>query len=163
MKILETSSGRWTLNCTGYSKYTMRLFLLLVLCTFYAVGFSQTTKDTTFSVRGFICECKLAIDGKPDVKPFDLNEKPAQYPGGSNEWEKFVKKNIDKKLKGKDAVEVHFEVDAYGQLSGLRLLNRAPNQKYEEVVRILRLSGTWFPAIQNGFCIKSVKRLTLEF
>lgn len=97
------------------------------------------------------------------MKPFDLNEKPAQFPGGADEWEKFVKKNIDKKLKGKHEVEVHFEVDERGQLSGFRLLNRAPNQKYEEVVRILRQSGTWFPAIQNGYCTKSIKRLKLEF
>jgi hypothetical protein len=125
--------------------------------------YSQEFKDTTFSIRGNNCQCKLVIEGTADIKPFDLNEKSAYYPGGEDEWKKFVKKNIDKKLKGKDVVEVHVEIDEKGELSGFRLLSRAANQKYEEAIYILKLSGNWFPAVQNGYCVKSVKRLVFEF
>jgi hypothetical protein len=141
----------------------MKIILLFICCFISSLLFSQTTKDTTFSIRGNTCQCKLVTEGTADVKPFDLNEKPAYYPGGEDEWKKFVKKNIDKKLKGKDVVEVHVEINEKGELSGFRLLSRAANQKYEEAVYILKLSGKWFPAIQNGYCVKSVKRLVFEF
>jgi periplasmic protein TonB len=141
----------------------MKITLLLISLFIGSQLLSQTTIDTTFSIRGNTCQCKLVKEGTADVKPFDLNEKPAYYPGGEDAWEKFVKKNINKKLKGKDAVEVHVEINEKGELSGFRLLNRAANQKYEEAVYILKLSGNWFPAIQNGYCVKSVKRLVLEF
>ena len=140
----------------------MKITLFLVSIFIGSQLLSQTSIDTTFSIRGNTCQCKLVTEGTAAVKPFDLNEKPAYYPGGEDAWEKFVKKNIDKKLKGKHAVEVHFQVNEMGVLSDFRLLNRAANQKYEEVVRLLRLSGNWFPAIQNGYCVKSVKRLVLE-
>ncbi len=142
---------------------TRILLILSLLISADQLPAQSIIKDTTFVSGIHTCSCKFVVEGTADIKPFDLNEKPAYYPGGGDAWEKFVKKNIDKKLKGKHEVEVHFEVAADGELSGFRLLNRAPNQKYEEVVRLLRLSGKWFPAIQNGYCVKSIKRLKLEF
>jgi hypothetical protein len=140
----------------------MKKYILILALCFSVQGFSQTVKDTIYTAGEYTCQCKLALDGKPDVKPFDLNEKAAHYPGGDEEWKKFVKKNINKKLKGKDEVEVYMEIDETGVLSNFRLLNRAANQKYEEAVYLLRLSGRWFPAVQNGFCVKSVKKLLFE-
>jgi hypothetical protein len=137
--------------------------LFIILLSLFSVSlFSQKVIDTTFSKNGSSCICKLAVEGKPDIKPFDLNEKKAEYPGGEEEWKKFVKKNINKKLKGKEEVAVSFEIDEVGRLSNYRLLNRAANQKYEEVVYILKLSGHWFPAVQNGYCVKSVMRMNFE-
>ncbi len=124
--------------------------------------YSQEFKDTTFSVQGVTCQCKYNINIEDDNKIFDRSEKVAYYPGGEDEWKKFVKKNIDKSYKGKDEVIIRFEVDKNGDLSGFTLLNKSPNQKYEEVVRILKLSGKWFPSIQNGFCLKSYVRLSFE-
>jgi hypothetical protein len=140
----------------------MKLIQLSLFLLFASSVCSQITKDTTFSIRGYNCECKLVLEDGGDVKPFDLNEKPASYPGGDEAWKKFVKKNIDKKIKGKDAVEVQVEINEKGVLSGFRLLSRAPNQKYEEALRLLRMSGNWFPTVRNGFCVKSVKRLIFE-
>lgn len=139
-----------------------KLIFLFIFFILTQSCFSQLTKDTTFNSNDATCSCKLALDGKPDVKPYDPNEKPAEYPGGGDEWKKFVKKNLNKKLKGKETVEVSFEIDEVGVLSNFRLLNRAANQKYEEAVYILKLSGRWFPAVQNGYCVKSVKRLSFE-
>ena len=69
---------------------------------------------------------------------------------------------MDKGLKGKDEVEVRFQVDKNGDLSTFLLMNKSPNQKYEEVLRLLKSSGKWFPSIQNGFCVKSYVRLSFE-
>lgn len=138
-----------------------KIYLLISLFIISDV-YSQEFKDTTFSVQEFTCSCKYNFNSEDDNKIFDRSEKVAHYPGGEEEWKKFVKKNIDKSFKGKHPVEVRFEVDKNGNLSAFLLLNKAPNQKYEEVVRLLKSSGKWFPSVQNGYCVKSYVRLSFE-
>ncbi len=138
-------------------KFSILFFLFTSLHTY-----SQEFKDTTFSIREFTCSCKYNLDPQEDNKIFDRSAKSAYYPGGENEWKKFAKKNLDKGFKGKHTVEVRFQVDKNGELSGFTLLSTAPAQKYEEVVRVLRSSGKWFPSVQNGFCVKSFVRLSFE-
>lgn len=138
-----------------------KLFFLFFLL-FYLNTYSQSYKDTTFSVRTFTCSCKYNINISDDNTIFDRDEKVAHYPGGEKEWKKFLKKNLDEGFKGKHEVQVRFQVDKNGDLSEFTLLNRTPNQKYEEVLRVLKLSGKWFPSVQNGFCVKSSVRLVLE-
>ena len=138
-----------------------KLFTLL----FFFVNsdsYSQTYKDTKFSVRAFTCSCKYNINISDDNIIFDRDEKVAHYPGGEKEWKKFLKKNLDEGFKGKHEVQVQFQVSKNGDLSEFTLLNRTPNQKYEEVLRVLKLSGKWFPSVQKGFCVKSSVRLVLE-
>jgi hypothetical protein len=140
----------------------MRKFLLLLSVFFSIQCVAQEYKDTTFSVRGYTCTCKYNFNEQDDNGIFDRNAKEAGYPGGEDEWKKFVKKNIDKSYKGKHTVELKFTVDKNGDLSGYTVLNSAPAQKYEEVVRVLKLSGKWFPSVQKGFCVKSVLHIKLE-
>jgi hypothetical protein len=137
--------------------------ILIILC--FLTGLhagAQQYKDTTFTERGFTCTCKYNFNSEDDNKLFDRSEIPARYPGGDAEWKKFVKMNIDRSYKGKHPVEIRFQVDKNGDLSTFMLQNKAPNQKYEEVVRLLRSSGKWFPSVQNGFCAKSYVRLSFE-
>lgn len=139
-------------------KNLFSFFLLLSALSVY----SQQYKDTTFSVRGFTCTCKYNLNIEDDNKIFDLSEKPAHYPDGEEEWKKFVKKNLDKGFKGKEEVEVRFQVDKDGNLSAFELMTRSPAQKYQEIVRVLKLSGKWMPSVQNGYCVKSVVRATFN-
>lgn len=140
------------------SKIILLFFLLISVLHTY----SQEFKDTALSVRGFTCLCKYNINIEDDNKIFDRSEKPAYYPGGEEEWKKFVKRNMDKGFKGKHDVEVRFEVDKNGDLGNFLLLNKTPNVKYEEILRILKLSGKWFPSVQNGYCVRSYVRLSFE-
>jgi hypothetical protein len=140
----------------------MKKFILILCLLVVSNAFSQEFKDTTFSVRHFTCQCKFNLNTLDDNKIFDRSEKSAYYPGGEEDWKKFVKRNLDTKLKGRDNVEVRFEVEKNGDLSNFLLLNRSPNQKFEEVVRVIKLSGKWFPSVQNGFCVKSYVRLSFE-
>ena len=113
-------------------------------------------------MRDFTCACKLHARKEDDNGEFDLHAKDAGYPGGPQVLKKFLKDNIDKSLKGKHSVELRFNVDRNGDISGFTLLNNTPAQKYEEVVRVLKLSGKWFPAVHNGYCIQTVYRLQVE-
>ena len=137
-----------------------KLTLLLLLSNLHT--YSQGYKDTIYSVRGFTCSCKYHLNSGDNKGIFDRTEQPASYPGGEDEWKDFVKRNLDKSLNGKDKVEIRFEVDKNGDLSAFEILNQAPAQKLEEVVRLLKLSGKWFPSRQNGYCVKSFVRRTFE-
>ncbi len=139
----------------------MKTLCLAVAILFCAISNAQEHKDTTFNVQGHTCSCKYNFNVEDDNIIFDRNATKAYYPGGEDQWKKFVKKNLDKGFKGKDEVLVRFVVDKNGDLSDFTLVNRSPNQKYEEVLRILKLSGKWFPSVQKGFCVKSY--LTLGF
>jgi hypothetical protein len=138
-----------------------KFFFLLLLFTGFQ-GFSQKFKDTTFSVREFTCTCKYDKDTIEFKGIFDRSEQPAYYPGGESEWKKFLKKNLNNSFKGKHKVEIRFGVDKNGNLFAFEIMNRAPAQKFEEVVRVLKLSGKWFPAMQNGFCVRAWVWLALE-
>ena len=163
MRILEKSSAKWMGSCTDcFNNNHMRKILLFHFLLIWVQAYSQEYKDTSFTIRGFTCPCKYNINIADDNKIFDRSEQPAYYPGGEEEWKKFVKKNIDKGLKGNHTVEVRFQVDKNGDLSSYVLLNNAPAQKYEEVLRVIKLSGRWFPSLQNEFCVKAYHRLTFE-
>jgi len=101
-------------------------------------------------------------EGKPDIKPFDLNEKPPSYPGGPDEFKKFLRKNIDKSMKWKEKVDVKFKVDINGDLSGFQAVKPAAGQKLKEVVRVLKLSGKWFPGVREGYCVEGEVTITAE-
>lgn len=140
----------------------MRILVLILSSLVAWQAAAQSSKDTTYSERGFSCSCKYNLRVEDDNGIFDRNAKPAAYPGGEEEWKKFVKKNLDKSFKGKDKVEVKFQVDKNGDLSLFEVMTKSPAQKFEEIVRVLKLSGKWFPSVQDGFCVKSFLRLTFE-
>lgn len=137
-------------------------FLLLLFVLAVVPAAAQDYKDTVFTAGAYSCSCKYQLNPADDNGIFDQHPREAAYPGGTDEWKKFVKQNLYKGLKGKHRVELKFTVDKNGDLSGFTVLNSAPAQKYEEVVRILKLSGKWFPSVQKGFCVKSVVHLQLE-
>ncbi len=137
---------------------------LILLCWLFSSlhTYAQAYKDTVFSVREATCSCKYNLDSEDDKGIFDLNEKLAHYPGGHDEWKKFLKKNLDKSFKGKHEVELRFQVDKNGDLSAYELMSRSPAQKYQEIVRVLKISGKWFPSVQKGFCVSSVVTIRVE-
>lgn len=142
----------------------MKKLLFLFPLLFCLHTYSQDYRDTTFSVRDFACSCKYFVNIEDDNKIFDRSEEPAYYPGREKEWKKFLKGNLNTNFAGKKhEFRVQFVVSKNGNLSDIRLLDRAVYQKYEEAVRVLKLSGKWFPAIQNGYCVKSYYTVLFKF
>ncbi len=141
-------------------------FLLLSLLTGLHT-YSQDFRDTTFSVRGFTCQCKYntIIEDKEDKnKIFYRAEESACYPGGENEWSRFMEKNLDTNLKGKKQIfSVEVIINKEGNLTYFRLVDKAKKNKYKEALRVLKMSGKWFPAIQNGYCVKSYHTIVFNF
>ncbi len=96
-------------------------------------------------------------------------EKESEFPGGSGAWLRYLNKNLrypddalNNEIQG--AVVVQFIVDRDGNVSDVEAIS-GPEQGglREEAIRVIKKSGKWTPAIQNGRFVKSYKRQPVIF
>lgn len=85
----------------------------------------------------------------------------AEYPGGAAAWQRFLNKNlrypqedIDNEESG--SVLVQFVVDEKGNVSDVEVL-KGSKAFGAEVVRVIKKSGKWIPAVQGGRQVRSLK------
>ena len=123
-----------------------------------------------------------AIDGGSGIidnkktDPLDDNtifvrvEIDATYPGGSSAWKNFLERN----LKGDVAVDngagpgvytviIQFVVDRQGNISNLEPITNIGYGMEGEAIRVLKKSGKWKPAIQNGKEVIAYRRQPVTF
>lgn len=91
----------------------------------------------------------------------------SEYPGGGAAWLRFLKRNlqypqiaIDNEVQG--YVVVMFIVDREGNVSDVQAVS-GPDELRAEAVRVIRKSGKWTPAIQNGHPVRSYKKQPVGF
>ncbi|HEX9514141.1 MAG TPA: TonB family protein [Puia sp.] len=102
-------------------------------------------------------------------KTFTKVEIESFYPGGIEAWKRYLNKNFrypdeaqNNEIQG--VVMVQFIVDKDGNVSDVRAVS-GPEQGglREEAVRVIKKSGKWTPAIQNGRQVKSYKNQPITF
>jgi len=115
--------------------------------------------------KGIIEAPKKEDDDKDVI--WNKVEIPSEYPGGTAAWQRFLNKNlrfsqeaIDNEIQG--AVVVQFIVDQEGNVSNVEAIS-GPEELRAEAVRVIKKSGQWTPAIQNGRKVKSYKRQPIIF
>ncbi len=130
-------------------------------------------------VLAFTFSCLLAQDKpamndtikvkEPDVI-FTRVEVDASYPGGNTAWSKFLIKNlraniaIDNKAPGGTyMVIVKFVVDKDGSISNIVSETNHGYSMEAEVIRVIKNSGNWNPAYQNGRPVKAYRRQPVTF
>ncbi len=98
---------------------------------------------------------------------FTKVEIESEFPGGRPAWERFLNKNLsypsdaaDNEIQG--TVVVQFVVDLQGNVSNVEAIS-GPEELRAEAIRVIKKSGKWTPAIQNGNPVKSYKRQPLVF
>jgi len=113
-----------------------------------------------------IIEAPKKEDADKDVI-WNKVEIPSEYPGGTAAWQRFLNRNlrfsqeaIDNEIQG--AVVVQFIVDQEGNVSDVQAIS-GPDELRAEAVRVIKKSGQWTPAIQNGHKVKSYKRQPIIF
>ena len=93
----------------------------------------------------------------------------SEYPGGLSAWLRYLTKTLPKyytddlveqQIQGR--VVVQFVVDTEGNVSDVRGVE-GPKELMEVGEKVIRLSGKWTPAIQNGHKVKSYKRQPIIF
>lgn len=112
--------------------------------------------------------------GVVNVKPKDKEpdgfipiEKEAQYPGN---WQRFLSTNlrgdipVDKgATPGNYQVLIQFVVDVEGNVSDIKVLKDPGFGMGEEAIRVIKKSGKWKPAIQNGYPVKAYRKQPITF
>jgi protein TonB len=85
----------------------------------------------------------------------------SSYKGGPEAWKRFLLKNFRPPEMEADGpvtatVVVRFIVDKEGKVSEVEAIS-GPERLRQEAVRVIRLSGQWEPAIQNGRKVSAYK------
>jgi protein TonB len=100
-------------------------------------------------------------------KTFTKVEIESDYPGGPAAWQRYLNKTlrypqdaIDNEVQG--TVVIQFIVDKEGNVSDVEAIS-GPEELRSEAVRVIRKSGKWTPAVQNGRQVKSYKKQPIVF
>ena len=100
-------------------------------------------------------------------KTFTKVEIESEYPGGTSAWQRYLNKSlrypqdaIDNEVQG--TVVVQFIVDKEGVVSDVEAISGASELR-DEAVRVIKKSGKWTPAVQNGRQVKSYKKQPITF
>lgn len=120
---------------------------------------------TTDGIAGVVVQPKKADDDAP----FTVVEIDAKFPGGVPAWARFLNKNlqypeqaIENGIGG--TVIVQFVVDLEGNVSDVEAISGPETGGLrEEAVRVIRKSGKWLPAVQNGRHVKAYRRQPVTF
>jgi len=106
-------------------------------------------------------------DAEPEI--WTKVEIESKFPTGPEGWLRFLYKNLhypedaqNNEIQG--VVMVQFIVDENGNVSNVQAVS-GPEQGglRDEAVRVIKKSGNWTPAIQNGRQVKSYKRQPITF
>jgi len=100
-------------------------------------------------------------------KTFTKVEIESEYPGGMAAWARYLNKNLHypeeaqtNEIQGD--VVVQFIVDKEGNVSEVEAV-AGPNELRDEAVRVIKKSGQWTAAVQNGRKVKSYKKQPIKF
>ncbi|MBS1599037.1 MAG: energy transducer TonB [Bacteroidetes bacterium] len=106
-------------------------------------------------------------DNEDYDKTFTKVEIESDYPGGPGAWQRYLSKNlhypdeaVNNEIQGD--VVVQFIVDKEGNVSDVEAIS-GPAELRDEAVRVIKKSGKWTPAIQNGRQVKSYKKQPIKF
>jgi len=100
-------------------------------------------------------------------KTFTKVEIESDYPGGIAAWARYLTKNLNYPEEAQNSeiqgtVIVKFIVDKEGKVSDVEAIS-GPNELRDEAVRVIKKSGNWIPAVQNGRKVKSYKSQPINF
>ncbi|HWK02067.1 MAG TPA: energy transducer TonB [Puia sp.] len=102
-------------------------------------------------------------------KTFTKVEIESEYPGGTAAWQRYLNKNfrypdeaVNNEVQG--TIVVQFIVDKEGNVSDVQAIS-GPTEGglRDEAVRVIKKSGKWTPAVQNGRQVKSYKKQPIVF
>ena len=117
---------------------------------------------STIKGAGYSTQCGALPPIPTDDTIWSKVEIEAEYPGGPAAWMRFLNRNlrvpqdiIDNELLG--TVVVQFVVDEEGNVSNIEGVS-GKDALCAEAVRVIKKSGKWTPAIQNGRVVKSLKK-----
>lgn len=138
----------------------MKLKLLLIACSAF------------FSLNSF-AQSKVNGENPPDLTDsivFTRVEQEASFPGGLPAFKTFLEKNLNSDVPidhhakhGQYTVVIRFVVSRYGRITGIEPETNFGHGMEDEVIRVLKLSPQWEPALQNGVPVNAYHRQPVTF
>jgi len=105
-----------------------------------------------------------------DESIWEKVEVEAAFPGGDEAWIKFLQSHLDptvptrmKAPKGKYTVWIQFIVNKDGKVFDFKALTTNGYGMEKEVIRILKKSPKWKPAIQDGRPVMAYRKQPVTF
>jgi hypothetical protein len=121
------------------------------------------------SLAGFAQE-NITVADSTETAVFEKVEIEADFPGGTQAWRKYLERNLNPNVPinngapaGKFTVWVQFIVGKDGLIANIKALTNLGFGMEEEVIRIIRKSGKWSPAIQHGRMVKAYRKQPVVF
>ncbi len=131
---------------------------LLSLILISNINVRSQPKDTIYRWGNDSLICDITEDMKSEPSAvFAKVEEPPVYPGGNKAWDAFVKKNFQAGEGEIFKINVMFIVELDGSLSNFSFpASRMPSPEFQQkFMEQIRKGGKWFPARQNGYCVRA--------
>jgi protein TonB len=105
---------------------------------------------------------------KKDTIALYGDERESEFPGGGQAWLKYLTKNLQYPERAMNSniegdVRVVFIIDKQGNVADPYIAHSVEYSLDEEALRIIKESGKWSPAFQNGKIVKSYKAQPIRF
>lgn len=111
----------------------------------------------------------LDKDDDGDTKVFTLVEQEAEFPGGQNAWVKYLTSKLGSfepqkgAKKGTYTVIAKFIVSRSGRISAVETETHYGYGMEEAVLKLIKQSPNWKPAVQNGRTVNAYRRQPVTF
>lgn len=103
-------------------------------------------------------------------KIFIQVEKEPEFIGGSEEWKKYLMRNLDASVAVKEnwkagvhKVIVKFIVEKDGSISNVSTENYVGSKSAEHCINLVKLGPKWKPAMQNGHIVAAYRKQPITF
>ncbi len=146
------------------------MLLKVIIASFLIFLAGSAVKSSACDIKRYGITDTVPVTDGEESRIFNKVEIEARYPGGDNEWRKFLERNINadvavrhKAPAGLYTVVVIFVVDREGKVSDIRALTNHGYGMEEEVIRLLKRAPLWEPAIQDGRKVKAYRKQPVTF
>jgi len=98
---------------------------------------------------------------------FPFSEIESEFPGGTEAWQSFIRKNLKYpraawKAKIQGTVVVTYAVNPDGKVSDIEAVS-GPEELRQAAMDVIKKSPNWKPAVQRGHNVKSFKKQPIVF
>ena len=131
-------------------------------------AFAKTSLNAVRSVE--VSNIKDTVPAMDTGKIFENVEEEAYFPGKAEGWLSYLQQNLNPEVPirngapaGTYTVYIQFVVDLDGKVTALKPLTKNGYGMEAEVMRILRKSPPWVPAVQFGKNVKAFRKQPVTF
>jgi len=146
---------------------TIFIFMVLMIATVFAKSLMVLPYEGTYkNLRDTV----PVIDSGAEGKIFEKVDEEAYFPGGEETWRSYLGQNLNPSVpvdKGAPAglytVYIQFVVGLDGKIYDIKPLTKHGYGMEGEVIRIIRKSPPWVPAVQHGKPVNAYRKQPVTF